>query len=342
MNNKVLIIYHSEDNDGRVSGALCRISIETDFLNEEVICHGYTYAQLSELVKQHKSSKGFAKHLHSEYDKIIMTDISFNETNVMKSLYNEFGEKFYWFDHHTPAVKSSFEKGYDNVSGFRVAGTCSAIKCVWEYFFNGLYSDADNDKIPKILNTLSAYDSWNWETHGTTFDFCNCVNRGFSIESESNFEKTYEIIKVLLHNLNKSTLNVPSIHEQQLLMNCYTAGKTLIEADKIINKDLIERWGDCSFVLSNGDKCCVLFTQSIVNSNSFESLRNTSIKHGIVFKRIPYSDNYGISLYNINLDDDFNCGEYLKIKYKGGGHKGAGGATISGSQISEILKLKLV
>lgn len=342
MNNKVLIIYHSADNDGRVSGALCRISIETAFPNEEVICHGYTYAQLSELVKQSKSSECFTKQLHSEYDKIIMTDISFNETNVMRSLYNEFGEKFYWFDHHTPAVKSSFEKGYDNVSGFRVTGTCSAIKCVWEYFFNGLYSDADNDMIPKILNTLSAYDSWNWGKHGTTFDFCNCVNRGFNIESESNFERTYEIIKVLLHNLNKDALSVPTIHEQQLLMKCYTTGKTLLESDKISNKDLIERWGDCSFVLNNGDKCCVLFTQSLVNSTSFESLKNTSIKHGVVIKRIPYSDNYEISLYNINSDDEFNCGEYLKIKYKGGGHKGAGGATISDSQISKILTSKLV
>jgi oligoribonuclease NrnB/cAMP/cGMP phosphodiesterase (DHH superfamily) len=342
MNSKTLIIYHSEDNDGRVSGALCRISTETNFPNEEVICHGYTYAQLSELVKQHKSSVDFAKRLHSEYDKIIMTDISFNETDVMKSLYNEFGKKFYWFDHHAPAVKSSFDNGYDNASGFRVAGTCSAIKCVWEYLFNGLYSDADNERIPKILNILSAYDSWNWENHGTTFDFCNCVNKGFNVESESNFEKTYEIIVTLLNNLNKYAVNAPSIHEQQLLMNCYTTGKILIESDKISNKDLIEKWGDCSFVLDNGDKCCVLFNQSIVNSISFESLKTTSIKHGVVLKRIPYSGNYVISLYNVNSDDEFNCGKYLKLKYKGGGHKGAGGATISNSQINKILKSKIV
>lgn len=342
MNSKTLIIYHSEDNDGRVSGVLCRIFIEIYFPNEEVVCQGYTYAQLSELVKRYKSAKEFTKKLHSEYDKIIMTDISFNETNVMKSLYDEFCERFYWFDHHIPAIKSSFEKGYNNIPGFRVGGTCSAIKCVWEYSFNELYSDTDNERIPKFLNTLSAYDSWNWEQHGTTFDFCNCVNRGFNIESESDFEKTYEIIKVLLDNLNKSTLNIPSIHEQQLLMNCYTTGKTLIESDKIVNKDLIERWGDCSFVLDNGAECCVLFNQSGLSSNSFESLKNTSIKHGAVFKRIPYRGDYTISLYNINSDDEFDCGNYLKAKYKGGGHKGAGGATISKSEFDKIIKSKLI
>lgn len=342
MNSKTLIIYHSEDNDGRVSGVLCRINTETNFPNEEVICHGCTYAQLSEFVKQYKSSKDFTKKLHSDYNKIIMTDISFNEIDVMKTLYKEFGNDFWWFDHHSPAVKSSYENGYADIPGFRVTGTCSAIKCVWEYLFNQLYSDADNERIPKLLNVLSAYDSWNWEQHGVTFDFCNCVNKGFNIKSECDFEKTYNIIKSLINNLNKRELNVPSMHEQQLLMNCYTTGKTLIEADNVNNKDLIERWCDCSFTLDNDEQCCVLFNQSAINSNTFKSLQKSEVKHGVVFKRIPYTGNYAISIYNINSDDVFNCGEYLKKKYKGGGHKGAAGATISASQFRKIMDTKRI
>lgn len=342
MNNKVLIIYHSEDNDGIVSGVLCKISVENTFSDKKIVCQGYTYAQLSKLILKYKSVKDFAKKLHCEYSELIMTDISFNETDVMKSLYNEFGETFYWFDHHTPAIKTSEEKGYDHIPGFRVHGTCSAIKCVWEYLFNKLYSDSDTERIPKFLNALSAYDSWNWDQHGVTFDFCNCVNKGFNIESENDFDKTYAIIKVLIENLDKNNINIPTVHEQQLLMKCYTTGKTLIGANSISNKALLERWGDCSFILDNGEKSCVLFTQNETNSDTFKTLRESDVKHGVVFRRIPNSGDYTLSLYNINSDDTFNCGEYLKKKYNGGGHKGAGGATILKEQFNQIMLSKSI
>ena len=61
------------------------------------------------------------------------------------------------------------------------------------------------------------------------------------------------------------------------------------------------------------------------------------IKNGIVFKRLK-DGNWGISLYNANLDDTFHCGEYLKNKYNGGGHLGAAGCQISEEQFIEILK----
>lgn len=342
MSNRILIIYHSEDNDGRVSGVLCRISMAHRFKDSEITCKGYTYAQLSELINKFDSINDFIKSLQCKYDKIILTDISFNESEVMSLLYKEYKDCFYWFDHHIPAVKASFEMGYNEVPGFRVLGTCSAIKCVWEYLFNELYSDADNENIPKLLNTLSAYDSFKWEQHGTTFDFCNYINKGFNVESQCDFEKTYNIIKDLLNNINTTHLNWPTIKEQTLLMNCYTIGKALVDAEVIDNKELIKQWGDCSFTLDNGNKCCVLFNQSHLNSTSFKSLIETDIKHGIVFKRIPYTDNYTISLYNINNKETFNCGEYLKKKYKGGGHTGAAGATIKQSIFNKIMKSKII
>lgn len=337
MNNNVLIIYHSEDNDGRVSGALCRLAVEERFTGTKVTCYGRTYAQLTEWLSEFNSIKDFVKHIRSLYDTIILTDISFNELSVMNELYKEFNDNFYWFDHHTPAVKSSFDNGYNNVKGIRVNGDYSAIRCVWEYFFCNSVSGSDNKNTPKLLNTLSAYDSWNWLGHGTTFDFCNYVNKGFNVESCCDFDKTYNIIKVLLANLNKANVSDPTLHEQQLLMNCYTTGRILAVSEDINNKDLINRFGDYSFTLENGDKCCALFNQSLLNSTSFKSLKNTDTRHGIVFKRLPHTGKYVISLYNINDDDKFNCGAYLKKRYNGGGHIGAGGATVSKAVFNNIL-----
>ena len=71
----------------------------------------------------------------------------------------------------------------------------------------------------------------------------------------------------------------------------------------------------------------------------FKELRNGNNQNGIVFKRTPTGD-WTVSLYNVNDWDDFHCGEYLKNKYKGGGHLGAAGATISQAKFIKMLKTK--
>ena len=68
-------------------------------------------------------------------------------------------------------------------------------------------------------------------------------------------------------------------------------------------------------------------------------LKNTAIKNGIIFKRNSDST-WTISLYNVNDDDDFHCGEFLLKKYKGGGHKGAAGCTLKESKFIKMLKTK--
>ena len=71
----------------------------------------------------------------------------------------------------------------------------------------------------------------------------------------------------------------------------------------------------------------------------FRSLKEYNIKNGIIFKRNNNST-WTISLYNINDEDDFDCGKYLKNTYKGGGHKGAAGCTVKESKFIKILKTK--
>ena len=73
----------------------------------------------------------------------------------------------------------------------------------------------------------------------------------------------------------------------------------------------------------------------------FKCLKGTDIRHGLVFKHHP-NGNWVLSMYNINDDEEFHCGEFLKEKYNGGGHKGAAGCTLTQEQFIEILKNKRI
>ena len=67
-------------------------------------------------------------------------------------------------------------------------------------------------------------------------------------------------------------------------------------------------------------------TSGGTNSIVFKSLRGKA-DNAIVFKR-EANGNWIVSLYNINDDHGFHCGEYLKKVYGGGGHEGAAGCTV--------------
>ena len=79
-------------------------------------------------------------------------------------------------------------------------------------------------------------------------------------------------------------------------------------------------------------------------STYFKSLINTDIKNAVVFKRVQNTkDNkvWTASVYNIRREDDeeFNVGMYLKKRYKyAGGHRGAGGFSITNAQFNKIFK----
>ena len=70
-------------------------------------------------------------------------------------------------------------------------------------------------------------------------------------------------------------------------------------------------------------------------------LKNKGINHGLVFKHSP-NGNWVMSMYNINEDERTHCGEFLKKKYNGGGHKGAAGCTFTEAQFIKILNNKII
>ena len=122
------------------------------------------------------------------------------------------------------------------------------------------------------------------------------------------------------------------------------------EYDDQVMRDIIEKSGDRTWKLAIWDEdkqefsyrnACAIFHQGQSNSTFFKSLIDKDCQNGIVFKHQP-NENWVVSLYNVKDNDSFHCGEFMKRSYKGGGHAGAAGCTLTKSQFIKVLKEKIL
>ena len=320
--NKYLLIYHKEDNDGVFSGALFYNFLKKTFgENIEISTFPADYKDMRYFENKHKD----LAELHSLYTDIILTDISFT-SDYMINLYKEFENRFIWCDHHAPIIKAM--KGYNNnIAGIRNTKK-SAILCVYEF----LYDQFNMEKIPELFKILSAWDSFTFKENGYTLDYVRNINKCVTIKTKLDLNEVIELVDDILTNDDK-------LDYEKL----YAYGKTFNDYDQTNIDNIIKTSGDKSWHLLVSDSvmqsACAIFHQGSSNSLMFKSLESTDIKHGIVFKHNPDST-WTVSLYNINEDDTFHCGQFLREKYNGGGHVGAAGCQITQEQFIKILKNK--
>lgn len=123
-----LIVYHSKDWDGVMSGAIARIK----FPKAKML--GWNYGDTVPSLE--------------EYDTIYMADITFPK-EVMEQNYN----KMVLIDHHAPTLKTlqlaEFKHCYCDMTN-----TYSAAYLTYKYCF-------PNNKMPRIVECISAYDIFN-------------------------------------------------------------------------------------------------------------------------------------------------------------------------------------
>ena len=327
---KHFIIYHKEDNDGVFSGAMMYhyVTRKLGFDSSDIELFGATYNDLNKITQEN------LEYLKETFDRIVMVDISFNDIKKMKWLYDNFGSNFIWCDHHKPIILESFKKRFSDAIGVRQTN-CSAILCVYKYLYDPFDEQRNNGTIPKLLRLLSGWDSWTYEQEGFTRDYCQFVNKGVTNEFKLD-------IMAVVNFLDTYFLDMNSEYEDQTIQDWYDTGELLVNYDNENAKQNIINNGDNKWVVKNGDEirpACAIFIQGGSNSIMFSSLKNTEIKNGIVFKRNSDST-WTISLYNVNDNDEFHCGEFLKKKYKGGGHLGAAGCTVKQSKFIRMLKTK--
>ena len=334
---RYLLIYHKDDNDGLISGALINKWLKFTYKKDaDITLCPSTYSELSELWE----SGEVANSWNNEYDYIIMTDLSFNEVSAMKYLKNTFKNHFIWIDHHAPAIKASIKEGYGGLEGYRDTNQ-SAILNAYRYFYDPLNITRENGTLPNVLRVLSAYDSFSYEREGYEFDYVEAVNLGANSMYELDFDKCTQMLNDILYYDYTEYVWKASINNDYILANLEKCGKIIQKYERQKNKKIITDYGDGDWFIENTNrKCIVLFMQGQTSLIMFDSVKHL-YSNAAVFKRTS-TGNWTMSLYNTNTNDNFHCGEYLKEKYKGGGHSGAAGCTLPESKFLKMLKTKTI
>jgi len=344
---KYLIIYHREDNDGLFSGSIMydylihKLNIDPENIDRLPA----DYNILAEFSKEMK-----VEELHQKYMSIIMVDISFNDWKYMKKLYKEFNTDFVWCDHHAPIIHLSQEKHFNEIPGVRDTNR-SAILNVWKYLYDQFDEDYNKRAVPEYLRILSAWDSWTYEREELDFEFCRNVNKGTTIKLNLDMNEILPIIRDLVE-IYVDGKNKFEFSMDELIRDFEEYGKILNRYDDIVMQNILNESGDKEWQLDLSDeeiavtkfrKACAIFHQGQSSSALFYSLRETNpeLKNVIVFKH-QNNNNWVISLYNIYDNDSFHCGDFLRDKYSGGGHKGAAGCTLTQEQFIKILKNKVL
>lgn len=336
---KTLIVYHKEDNDGAMSGALALYWL-TKVLNNDISdieTLGVDYNYLTLLYKD-----GTINTWSETYAKIIMTDISFNDWKVMKHMHDKMGSSFIWIDHHAPIIKESIKHGFDTIEGIRDSSR-SAILNMFHYLFDPLDISYTNKTCPELLRVLSAYDSFSFEREGYAEDYVKRINAAFNVKFDINILKHYELLDYIMCEQEDTQfypLWIGKPYNDTLLSTLNDVGSIIMEYDKQRYAAMIASSAEYGWTVDGNRQAAVLFLEGQTSSGIFETAKN--IQNGIVFKHTSCG-NWIMSLYNIDWHDtSFHCGEYLKKKYKGGGHAGAAGCTLNESQFKRILKNKSI
>lgn len=260
----------------------------------------------------------------SEYDKVIMCDISF-PPDVMLSM----SEKLTWIDHHSSAIQDNISistryadgTAQDVVAGRDIANTYvtgirdtkyAACELTWKYFF-------PKETMPEIVRLLGRYDCFGHK--GTDEEQTVLEFQYGARQSISNYEDAY---RYLTNREDESA--VYEIHQAGIVIYKYLVSEAKQTYKKAFPIEIIE---------------------STENYNRFKKFlcvnqeRFNPINFGIDYHKDGYdgfacfwynNNKWSFSLYNDNGLVD--CSKIAK-QFGGGGHKGASGFVVD--DITDIL-----
>lgn len=344
---KIVCVYHSIDLDGWMSAAIVKhwfnSTVEIPNKKDEPINTlnfiGYNYGQpIPDL---------------SEYNKIIMCDISFPKEEMEKIATSGIGvSNFIWIDHHISAIKDVSETHFAKTTNGIRDTKFAACELTWKYFF-------PNEHMPEIVRLLGRYD---------------CFGHKFTKEDENRRLTLLEYTKSTNRWMTKeeqdelANLNIKLLEESKVLEFQYGARQCISNYEESYNYLLKvledEKYGDYSTFSVTKQTVNKIHTQGKSIYQYLCTEAKQSYKNGFEIRLFTYTEedhmnphkficinkerfnpiNFGIDyhkdgydgcacfyyaneMWNFSLyndDGQVDCSQIAK-QYGGGGHKGAAG-----------------
>lgn len=189
--SKIVCVYHSIDLDGFMSAAIVKHWHESIMKSQENIT-GQSQRQYHEI---NFIGYNYGQPIPdlSEYDKVIMCDISFPKEEMEKlNNHNIFNPSPIYIDHHISAIndlgincENSFATKYEGIQDTKYA----ACELTWKYFF-------PNNPMPEIVRFLGMYDSFRHK--GTNEEQSVLEFQYGARQCISNYEEAYHFLKLSL------------------------------------------------------------------------------------------------------------------------------------------------
>lgn len=334
---KIACIYHRVDLDGWMSAAIVKhyyqqqnidnneTTTQINFKNEgkyETIPILYSYNELNFIGFHYGDS---IPNL-SEYDKVIMCDISFPIKNMIE-LGNRLHMNFIYIDHHISAILP-IEEEIRNNNTFVIRGIrkteFSACELTWYNFF-------PNDTMPEIVRLLGRYDCFG---HKNTSEEKKVLEFQYGArECISNYKEAYNWLQSVISDEN------PKHIERTTIKNTYHYDLILDKGRSIYQYLCTEAKQDYknTFPITFFEKSNILDIENnpgniVRKFLTINKQRFNPINFGIDYHKDGYdgfacfwytsNGKWNWSLYNDNGEVD--CSLIAK-QFGGGGHKGAAG-----------------
>lgn len=322
---KTVCVYHSIDLDGWLSAAIVKYWFEEREIKTRSI--GVT-GLISE-----KPTIDFIGYNYnhpipdlSEYDKVIMCDISFPKDELLKI--NIPNDRLTWIDHHASALKEFYEK-FDTIEattkyfkGLR-SSKFAACELTWMYFF-------PNKDIPELVRLLGRYDCFGHK--GTEEEQYVLEFQYGARQYISNYEQAYTY---LVESISKQ-------NESDVLKNIHDVGKNIynflcVEAKQIYRSRF-------EILLNEAFNVGAGLNSNLRKFACINRERFNPINFGIDYHKDGYEGCaafyfdgkvFHFSIYNDNSNVD--CSVIAKF-YNGGGHKGAAGFRLSSEEFYNLIR----
>jgi len=343
---KTVCVYHSIDLDGWMSAAIVKHWFLTHRTldNKPYIVEANTkYISIAEQDAQEISFIGYTHGDTipdlSEYDKIIMCDISFPMENMFNLFYTK---SLIWNDHHVSSIKDlkNFNDGhYDKRIHGEIWGLrdtkFSACELTWKYFF-------PDETMPELVRLLGRYDCFG---HKDTEEELKVLRFQYGARAEiSNYEEAYD---KLIYNLADDKEKTEGL-------------------DHTVNRILYKGLGIYEYLCTEAKQTYKNGFDVILENKSVDFSSRTDIKMHPKYKFIFFNKerfnpiNFGIhyhnggydgaacfhfarGVWNFSLYNDnglVDCSVLAK-QFGGGGHKGAAGFVLDTEGFLKLISNKI-